>query len=214
MKDNSSKDENKDVTDGLCPHSAEDQRGGGKESRSNAHIPFGSPLAQHQPYLHYMHGYPFGQGYDPSHPGYRGMSSVMMQNYPGKINYSLTCVYLFTNLSSHRIINGEQCSRNQSIWSPLNFQGLICQRDILSLLMGVKWAMRMERSLAPVPRSAASLLQSPKPWTYCINTPTSTRVNPQPSPTSPLMKESEEQEIGKERGREKQIDLARLPLNA
>lgn len=93
MKDNSSKDENKDGIDGSCPPSAEDQRCSGKDSRSNAHIPFGSPLAQHQhqhqhqPYLHYMHGYPFGQGYDPSHPGYRGMSSVMMQNYPGKANY-------------------------------------------------------------------------------------------------------------------------------
>lgn len=31
----------------------------------------------------YMHGYPYGQTYDPSHPGYRGMPSVMMQNYPG-----------------------------------------------------------------------------------------------------------------------------------
>lgn len=30
-----------------------------------------------------MHGYPYGQGYDPSHPGYRGMPTVMMQNYPG-----------------------------------------------------------------------------------------------------------------------------------
>lgn len=99
-KDNSSKDEHKD--DGSCPPSLEDQRGGGKDSRSNAHIPFGSPLAQHQPYLHYMHGYPFGQGYDPSHPGYRGMSSVMMQNYPGKTNLfisnmcSLTCLSLWS----------------------------------------------------------------------------------------------------------------------
>ncbi|XP_065117684.1 zinc finger protein 609b isoform X2 [Paramisgurnus dabryanus] len=84
-KDNSSKDENKDATDGSCAPGQEEQqhRNVAKDSRHNAHIPFSSPLAQHQPYLHYMHGYPFGQGYDPSHPGYRGMSSVMMQNYPG-----------------------------------------------------------------------------------------------------------------------------------
>ncbi|TRZ04111.1 hypothetical protein DNTS_003645 [Danionella cerebrum] len=81
-KDSSSKDDSKEGGEGLCPIN-EDHRSSGKDPRPNAHIPFGSPLAQHQPYLHYMHGYPFGQGYDPSHPGYRGMSSVMMQNYPG-----------------------------------------------------------------------------------------------------------------------------------
>lgn len=85
-KDSSSKEDSKDGTDGSCPPSTEDHRSGGKDPRPNAHIPFSSPLAQHQPYLHYMHGYPFGQSYDPSHPGYRGMSSVMMQNYPGKTN--------------------------------------------------------------------------------------------------------------------------------
>lgn len=54
-----------------------------KDSRSNPHMQFSSPLAQHQGYMPYMHGYPYGQGYDPNHPGYRGMPSVMMQNYPG-----------------------------------------------------------------------------------------------------------------------------------
>ncbi|CDQ60380.1 unnamed protein product [Oncorhynchus mykiss] len=62
----------------------------GKEGRDErarataAHIQFSSPLAQHQGYIPYMHGaYGYSQGYDPSHPGYRGMPSVMMQNYPG-----------------------------------------------------------------------------------------------------------------------------------
>lgn len=46
---------------------------------------FSSPLAQHQGYMPYVHGpYAYGHGYEPSHPGYRGMPSVMMQNYPGK----------------------------------------------------------------------------------------------------------------------------------
>ncbi|KAM9422681.1 zinc finger protein 609b isoform 2-T4 [Salvelinus alpinus] len=63
--------------------SAEDQRAMGKDPRANAHMQFSSALAQHQGYMPYMHGYPYGQGYDPSHPGYRGMPTVMMQNYPG-----------------------------------------------------------------------------------------------------------------------------------
>lgn len=46
---------------------------------------FSSPLAQHQGYMPYVHGaYAYGHGYEPSHPSYRGMPSVMMQNYPGK----------------------------------------------------------------------------------------------------------------------------------
>uniref|UniRef100_G3PXV4 C2H2-type domain-containing protein n=1 Tax=Gasterosteus aculeatus aculeatus TaxID=481459 RepID=G3PXV4_GASAC len=62
---------------------SEDHRAMSKDSRSNPHLQFSSPLAQHQGYMPYMHGYPYGQGYDPNHPGYRGMPSVMMQNYPG-----------------------------------------------------------------------------------------------------------------------------------
>ncbi|KAG7283772.1 hypothetical protein CRUP_034396 [Coryphaenoides rupestris] len=63
--------------------SSEDHRAIGKDPRSNAHMQFSSPLAQHQGYMPYMHGYPYAQGYDPSHPGYRGMPPIMMQNYPG-----------------------------------------------------------------------------------------------------------------------------------
>ena len=44
-----------------------------------------SPLTQHQPYIPYMHGYSYSQSYDPSHPSYRGMPAVMMQNYPGTV---------------------------------------------------------------------------------------------------------------------------------
>ncbi|XP_030576622.1 zinc finger protein 609b isoform X1 [Archocentrus centrarchus] len=62
---------------------SEEHRAMSKDSRSNPHMQFSSPLAQHQGYMPYMHGYPYGQGYDPNHPGYRGMPSVMMQNYPG-----------------------------------------------------------------------------------------------------------------------------------
>lgn len=61
-----------------------------KDSRSNPHMQFSSPLAQHQGYMPYMHGYPYGQGYDPNHPGYRGMPSVMMQNYPGTYSQGLS----------------------------------------------------------------------------------------------------------------------------
>ncbi|KAK7912369.1 hypothetical protein WMY93_012580 [Mugilogobius chulae] len=62
---------------------AEEHRALSKDSRANPHMQFSSPLAQHQGYMPYMHGYPYGQGFDPNHPGYRGMPSVMMQNYPG-----------------------------------------------------------------------------------------------------------------------------------
>ncbi|XP_076879882.1 zinc finger protein 609b isoform X2 [Brachyhypopomus gauderio] len=81
-KDPGPKDDNKDVAE--RPSAApEDYRTGGKDPRANAHLAFSSALTQQQPYMHYMHGYPYGQGYDPNHPGYRGMPSVMMQNYPG-----------------------------------------------------------------------------------------------------------------------------------
>ncbi|KAK5915667.1 hypothetical protein CesoFtcFv8_001237 [Champsocephalus esox] len=75
------KEEGKESSDPRVP--SEDHRAMNKDSRSNPHMQFSSPLAQHQGYMPYMHGYPYGQGYDPSHPGYRGMPSVMMQNYPG-----------------------------------------------------------------------------------------------------------------------------------
>lgn len=63
---------------------AEEHRGPGKEPRP-PHMQFSSPLAQHQGYMPYVHGpYAYGHSYEPSHPSYRGMPSVMMQNYPGK----------------------------------------------------------------------------------------------------------------------------------
>ncbi|XP_077375090.1 zinc finger protein 609b isoform X2 [Festucalex cinctus] len=75
------KEDSKEITDPRI--SSEEHRTLSKDSRTNAHLQFSSPLAQHQGYMPYMHGYPYGQGYDPNHPGYRGMPSVMMQNYPG-----------------------------------------------------------------------------------------------------------------------------------
>ncbi|KAI1904394.1 hypothetical protein AGOR_G00005190 [Albula goreensis] len=83
-KDPTPKEEGKDSTDPrTSAASSEDHRSMGKDPRPTAHMQFTSPLAQHQSYMPYMHGYPYGQGYDPNHPGYRGMPSVMMQNYPG-----------------------------------------------------------------------------------------------------------------------------------
>lgn len=76
------KEEGKDGVEPRTSAASEDHRGIGKDPR--AHMQFSSPLPQHQSYMPYMHGYPYSQGYDPSHPGYRGMPSVMMQNYPGK----------------------------------------------------------------------------------------------------------------------------------
>lgn len=82
-KDGLQKDEAKEMDSRTQPPS-EEHRGPGKEARA-AHMQFSSPLAQHQGYMPYMHGpYGYSPGYEPSHPGYRGMPSVMMQNYPGK----------------------------------------------------------------------------------------------------------------------------------
>ncbi|XP_008335291.1 zinc finger protein 609b isoform X2 [Cynoglossus semilaevis] len=75
------KEDGKDTSDVRIM--SEDPRIMSKDSRSNPHMQFSSPLAQHQGYMPYMHGYPYGQGFDPNHPGYRGIPSVMMQNYPG-----------------------------------------------------------------------------------------------------------------------------------
>lgn len=81
-KEMSNKEEGKDGADPRTSvASSEDHRGPQKDPRPNTHMQFPSTLAQHQPYVPYMHGYPYSQGYDPNHPGYRG---IMMQNYPGK----------------------------------------------------------------------------------------------------------------------------------
>lgn len=79
------KDETKDGVDSRVQQLMEEHQGGGKEARL-PHMQFPSPLAQHQGYIPYMQApYAYSQAYNPSHPGYRGMPSVMMQNYPGKI---------------------------------------------------------------------------------------------------------------------------------
>lgn len=91
-----------DLKEGCDPRLAsEDLRVLSKDSRSNPHMQFSSPLAQHQGYMPYMHGYPYGQAYDPSHPGYRGMPSVMMQNYPGERGLRLhTSIPVYTLLNT------------------------------------------------------------------------------------------------------------------
>ncbi|KAM9529199.1 zinc finger protein 609-like isoform 1-T4 [Salvelinus alpinus] len=84
-KDATPKEESKEGVEPRLSLALEEHRGVGKDPRATAgHMQFSSPMAQHQGYMPYMHGaYAYGQGYDPSHPGYRGMPSVMMQNYPG-----------------------------------------------------------------------------------------------------------------------------------
>uniref|UniRef100_A0A3Q4BSB6 C2H2-type domain-containing protein n=1 Tax=Mola mola TaxID=94237 RepID=A0A3Q4BSB6_MOLML len=83
IKEGFQKEEAKEGVEGRTQLPPEEHRGGGKEART-PHMQFSSPLAQHQGYMPYMHGpYAYSHGYEPSHPGYRGMPSVMMQNYPG-----------------------------------------------------------------------------------------------------------------------------------
>ncbi|XP_016114950.1 zinc finger protein 609-like isoform X1 [Sinocyclocheilus grahami] len=80
-KDAPSREECKEGPEPRTSSASEEHRVIGKDPR--AHMQFSSHLPQHQSYMSYMHGYPYGQGYDHSHPGYRGMPTVMMQNYPG-----------------------------------------------------------------------------------------------------------------------------------
>ncbi|NXW55964.1 ZN609 protein, partial [Eurystomus gularis] len=83
-KDGASKEDGKEGASSECKlPAAEEPRVVGKEPRPGVHVPVSSPLTQHQSYIPYMHGYSYGQSYDPNHPGYRAMPAVMMQNYPG-----------------------------------------------------------------------------------------------------------------------------------
>nr|XP_028561849.1 zinc finger protein 609 isoform X2 [Podarcis muralis] len=78
------KEDGKESTSSDCKvPSSEESRLVAKEARPSTHVPVSSPLSQHQSYIPYMHGYSYSQSYDPNHPSYRGMPTVMMQNYPG-----------------------------------------------------------------------------------------------------------------------------------
>ncbi|XP_042329159.1 zinc finger protein 609 isoform X2 [Sceloporus undulatus] len=83
-KESLAKEDGKESTSSDCKvPSSEESRLLGKEPRPSSHVPVSSPLSQHQSYIPYMHGYSYSQSYDPNHPSYRGMPTVMMQNYPG-----------------------------------------------------------------------------------------------------------------------------------
>lgn len=85
-KESLSKEDGKESTSSDCKlPSSEESRLVGKEARSSTHVPVSSPLSQHQSYIPYMHGYSYSQSYDPNHPSYRSMPTVMMQNYPGML---------------------------------------------------------------------------------------------------------------------------------
>ncbi|CAI5668288.1 unnamed protein product [Oreochromis niloticus] len=78
----------KEATEGRTQLPPKKLRGGGKETRP-PHMQFPSPLAQHQVYVPCMHGpYAYSQGYEPSHPGYRGSylpASYYASSYGGKV---------------------------------------------------------------------------------------------------------------------------------
>ncbi|KYO21472.1 zinc finger protein 609 [Alligator mississippiensis] len=83
-KDAIPKEDGKESTSSECKLTpTEESRMVGKDPRPSVHVPVSSPLTQHQSYIPYMHGYSYSQSYDPNHPSYRGMPTVMMQNYPG-----------------------------------------------------------------------------------------------------------------------------------
>ncbi|XP_026166795.1 zinc finger protein 609a isoform X2 [Mastacembelus armatus] len=104
LKEGALKEEAKEGVEARTQLPPEEHRGGGKEARA-PHMQFSSPLAQHQGYMPYMHGpYAYTQGYEPSHPGYRGMPSVMMQNYPGSY---MPAGYPFPSYGG-KVVTGEE----------------------------------------------------------------------------------------------------------
>ncbi|XP_037109061.1 zinc finger protein 609-like [Syngnathus acus] len=116
-KEASYKDEAKEGTEGRAPLPSEEQqqqqqqRVAAKEARP-PHVQFAAPLAQHQGYMPYMHGpYAYGQAYEPGHPGYRGVPSVMMQNYPGSY---LAAGYSFSSYAGKAAAEegGEKAARS------------------------------------------------------------------------------------------------------
>ncbi|XP_061898609.1 zinc finger protein 609a [Entelurus aequoreus] len=111
------KEEAKEGAEGRAQMPPEEQRVAGKEMRPS-HVQFSSPLAQHQGYMPYMHGpYAYGhQAYEPGHPGYRGMPSVMMQNYPGY----LPAGYSFSAYGGKATVGeeGEKASRSSPTVKP------------------------------------------------------------------------------------------------
>lgn len=84
-KEAASKEDGKESGSSECKLTpGEEARLVGKDPRPSVHVPVSSPLTQHQSYIPYMHGYSYSQSYDPNHPSYRAMPTVMMQNYPGR----------------------------------------------------------------------------------------------------------------------------------
>ncbi|XP_078804430.1 zinc finger protein 609 isoform X4 [Oryzias latipes] len=76
------KEAGKEGADGRAQPLPEEHQDRGREMRF-PHMQFPSALPQHQAYMPYLQGpYAYSQGYEPSHPGFRGMPSVVMQNYP------------------------------------------------------------------------------------------------------------------------------------
>lgn len=114
-KDGAHKEEGKEGAEARTSSVPEEHRGAGKEQRAAAHMQFSSPLPQHQSYMPYMHGaYAYGQGYDPGHPGYRGIPPVIMQNYPGSY---LSAGYSFSPYGS-KMGPGEDGGEKASRASP------------------------------------------------------------------------------------------------
>ncbi|XP_054982424.1 zinc finger protein 609 isoform X1 [Sorex araneus] len=108
-KDAVPKEDSKESTSSDCNKlpATEEARLGGKEPRPSVHVPVSSPLTQHQSYIPYMHGYSYSQSYDPSHPSYRGLPAVMMQNYPGSY---LPSSYSFSPYGS-KVSGGEEADK-------------------------------------------------------------------------------------------------------
>lgn len=119
-----SKEDGKESTSSECKLTpTEEARMVGKDPRPSVHVPVSSPLTQHQSYIPYMHGYSYSQSYDPNHPSYRAMPTVMMQNYPGR-----------ELRSCRRSFPGCPCSESEERpWDILSLLGAHVQSHVLLL---------------------------------------------------------------------------------
>lgn len=196
-KEATSKEDGKESTSSECKLTpTEEARMVGKDPRPSVHVPVSSPLTQHQSYIPYMHGYSYSQSYDPNHPSYRAMPTVMMQNYPGRE----------PGPSRGRPFPGCPCSRSGGrLWDILSHVAADVQSRMLPLCcpktphaltafsppqdhtyppaipsphMGARRpGATTVTSPEPAPASVVNPARSPRPWTSCSSTPATTKAN-------------------------------------
>jgi len=172
-KEAASKEDGKESTSSECKLTpTEEARMVGKDPRPSVHVPVSSPLTQHQSYIPYMHGYSYSQSYDPSHPSYRAMPTVMMQNYPGRELGS----------SLGRPFRGHPCSWSREwLWDVLSLLEAHVQSCVL-LLCRPETTLVLTAVLCPPPQDRTYPPATPSPRTGARRPAATTATSPEPAP--------------------------------